>query len=282
MGKRFAAVDSLSGLRKLSSSVNKATQDSFVEMTEYLEELIDQGHLTEENGFKFRKENGKTVLPMRPIIIGGDDITFVCHGKLGLILASKFISFLENKEASDKKKITACAGVCISKSKYPFYRSYLLAEDLTSIAKEKSRGNRNTSFLDFHIASTGFSGSLEEIREKQLNATEGNLHFGPYQVTHENEVGTLCSLLSIVSGFAEVKWPNNKIMKLREKLFDSQEQIRNFIEETKSQGLYLPKTPRECYAEDVWINNRTPYYDAIELMGFLPEKPLEVIECGLR
>ncbi len=282
MGKRFAAANSLSGLRKLSSSVNKATQDSFAEMTKYLVDLIDQKRLTEENGFKFSKENGKIILPMRPIIIGGDDITFVCHGKLGLILASKFISFLENKEVSDKKKLTACAGVCIAKSKYPFYRSYLLAEELTPIAKNESRKNDGSSYLDFHLATTGFSGSLEEIRDKQLTATEGNLHFGPYKITHESEAGTLCSLLSIVSGFAEGKWPNNKIMKLRERLFDSQEQIRNFIEETESQGLCLPEIPRESYTRNIWINNRTPYYDAIELMEFLPEKPLEVIECGLK
>jgi len=282
MGKRFAATNSLPGLRRLSSSVNKATQDSFVDMTKYLVELIDQQRLNEDNGFKFRKESGKIVLPMRPIIIGGDDITFVCHGKLGLILASKFISSLEKKEVSDKKKLTACAGVCIAKSKYPFYRSYLLSEELTSIAKEKSKRNGNSSFLDFHVASTGFSGSLEEIRDKQLSATEGNLHFGPYRVTNENEVGTLCSLLSVVSGFVKGKWPNNKIMKFREKIFDSQEEIRNFVEEIGSQGLHLPEIPLDDYSKDVWINGKTPYYDAIELIEFLPKEPLEVIECGLK
>jgi hypothetical protein len=282
MGKRFAEIDSLFGLRKLSASVSKATQDSFMEMTRYLIELIEKERLTEKNGFKLRRKDGKTILPIRPIIIGGDDITFVCHGKLGLILAWIFISSLEKKQLSDKKGITACAGVCIAKSKYPFYRSYLLAEELTSIAKAESRKNGGSSYLDFHLATTGFSGSLDEIRDKQLSATEGNLHFGPYKVTHENEAGTLCSLLSIVSNFAEGKWPNNKIMKLRERLFDSQEQIRNFIEETKSQGLSLPEIPHESYARDVWINSKTPYYDAIELMEFLPEKPLEVIECDLK
>ena len=281
MGKRFAAANSLPGLRKLSASVSKATQDSFMEMTRYLIELIEKEHLTEKSGFKLRKTNAKTILPIRPIIIGGDDITFVCHGKLGLILASKFISSLENKDVSDKKKITACAGVCMAKSKYPFYRSYLLAEELTSIAKAESRKNDGSSYLDFHLATTGFSGSLDEIRDKQLTATEGNLHFGPYKVSRENEAGTTHSLLSIVSGFAAEKWPNNKIMKLREKLFDSQEEIRNFIEETESQGLRLPGIPQESYARLVWINSKTPYYDAIELMEFLPEKPLEVIECGL-
>ncbi|HDP78796.1 MAG TPA: hypothetical protein ENN47_11600, partial [Mesotoga infera] len=186
MGKRFAAANSLSGLRKLSASVSKATQDSFIEMTRYLIELIEKEHLTEKNGFKLRRKDGKTILPIRPIIIGGDDITFVCHGKLGLILASKFISFLENKEVSDKKKLTACAGVCIAKSKYPFYRSYLLAEELTSIAKAESRKNGGSSYLDFHLATTGFSGSLDEIRDKQLTATEGSLHFGPYRVSRED------------------------------------------------------------------------------------------------
>lgn len=282
MGKRFAEIDSLSELRKLSASVGKATQDSFVEMTRYLIELIEKDRLTEKNGFKLHKEKGKTILPIRPIIIGGDDITFVCHGKLGLILAWIFISLLEKKQLSDNKGITACAGVCIAKSKYPFYRSYLLAEELTSIAKAESRKNDGSSYLDFHLATTGFSGSLEEIRDKQLSATEGNLHFGPYKVSRENKAGTTHSLLSIVSSFAEGKWPNNKIMKLREKLFDSQEQIRNFIEETKSQGLSLPEIPHESYARNVWINSKTPYYDAIELMEFLPEKPLEVIECGLQ
>lgn len=58
-------------------------------------------------------------------------MTFICHGKLALYLAEKFIRIWTSK-ANDKEhglvryglpannEFTACAGIAIAKTKYPF------------------------------------------------------------------------------------------------------------------------------------------------------------------
>jgi hypothetical protein len=38
---------------------------------------------------KLTLENDKYLLPFRPIVFGGDDVTFICDGRLGLSLATQ-------------------------------------------------------------------------------------------------------------------------------------------------------------------------------------------------
>ena len=82
--------------------------------------------------------------PIRPIIMGGDDITFVSPGKLGIYFAEIFMKEFSEKEVSDGEKLSSCAGVAITKTKYPFYRGYQLAEGLCSNAKKMARKKKKT------------------------------------------------------------------------------------------------------------------------------------------
>lgn len=147
MGDRFRKTTSLQEIRNLSTSVKKATDNSFRSL---LKEIITQ------------LENDKQILPLRPIIIGGDDITFVCDGRLGIYFAKIFMEAFEVQKDKGGKdlNLTACAGIAITKTKYPFYRGYELSEQLCKNAKEKrkEKGDKS-SWLDFHIAYGGFSGT---------------------------------------------------------------------------------------------------------------------------
>ncbi len=272
MGKRFLSVDDLVSIRKLSLSVKEATINSFIALLKRIDENIEK---IEKEGISLKNEKidktNKTILPLRPIIIGGDDITFVSEGRLGLWLAKVFLEEFEKQEVSDKKPLTACAGVAITKTKYPFYRGYKLSEDLTRSAKDaRKKANDSGSWIDFHIAYGGFSGELKDIRESHYKTQENTyLVLRPYKITDFDE---------LLKGVAELKkkqdgkdiYPRSKIMELRQILYLGEGEQRLFIEELKARRLKLPPY-KDFNGSEIVLNSKTPYFDMIELMEFYPE-----------
>ena len=135
------------------------------------------------------KEIKKWILPIRPLLHGGDDVTFVCEGRLGIYLAEAFLKYFTSDPAIMD---AACAGVAIVKTKFPFYKAYTLADQLCAEAKIKSRGT-TSSYLSYFYSATTFSGTLSQIRERTHQTFHGKeLYFGPYAVaTTENSIERL-------------------------------------------------------------------------------------------
>lgn len=111
-----------------------------------------------------------TVVPVVPVILGGDDVTVIASGDYALPFAASFLLNFEKKTAADpllkylhavskicdKKGIsgpapmTAAAGVAIVRRNFPFHIAYELAEKLVSRAKGVGK-NQGCSTLDFHV-----------------------------------------------------------------------------------------------------------------------------------
>ncbi|HAA86397.1 MAG TPA: hypothetical protein DCE14_08655 [Kosmotogaceae bacterium] len=270
VGEKFSATSSLHDIRKLSLSMTEATLGAFRDTVADLIELSDSGVLKKEDGFFVQREDSKTLLPIRPIVIGGDDITFLCHGKLALYLAESFISNFERRTAEEGVTLTACGGVAIVKTKYPFYRAYELAESLTSRAKRKSRATSNVSCIDFHVSSGGMLGTADEVIERTLSCQHGQLHYGPYRVDRGDDPDTTNHLRKLINSLSYL--PRNKLMKLREKLTLDREEYEAFMIELEVSGLELPKV---AGFEKLWSNRETPYFDAIEIQDFYPQSLLD-------
>lgn len=274
MGSRFRECKTLVEIRNLSRDVKNATESSFKDM---LNEMI-QKHDYLMGNF----ELPKNILPIRPIIMGGDDVTFVSNGKLGIYLAEIFMKSFSKKHVSDNKPISSCAGIAITKTKYPFYRGYELAEDLCNQAKKRYREEKekNSSWLDFHIAYGGFSGSIDEIRNKNFKVAEGNLCLRPYRVEGGDDYRNFneCINGSRYLKISENKWPNSKLAELREVLGQGIPAIEMFIKEMEYRERELPviKTISECKISgwtDLKIDGQikvTPYFDMLELMKVYP------------
>ena len=112
----------------------------------------------------FNDNNKQKTLPIIPIVLGGDDITFVCNSIYGIKFSEIFIKNFEKTKFKDEK-FTACAGISITKTTYPFYQSYKIAEELCKNAKhQRETDNEETSYFDFHIFYSGIVGSLSYIR----------------------------------------------------------------------------------------------------------------------
>ena len=109
------------------------------------------------------------ILPVRPVILAGDDVCFVARGCLGLECAERFMKHLSGKvNPQDGKPYAACAGVAMVHLKYPFHQAYDLAEALCSSAKKYGVSlcdNGSVSAMDWHMEFGQLKENLRAIRE---------------------------------------------------------------------------------------------------------------------
>jgi len=231
------------------------------------------------------KKEKELNLPFRPIIVGGDDITFVCDGRLGISLAIRFMEHLnkrsvENPLPDNQGPVTASAGVAIVKSHYPFARAYQLAEELCSSAKQYRHQVKDTSsnFLDWHIAHTGISKSLADIRKQDYLLKEGDDHERKYALTQrpvqilqkENESSdkkrSWNIIYAAIDGFQKgYTNKRNKVKELREVLRQGENHVKSFVaRHDKLPDLVINQV--EDYRETGFIEKQCMYYDAIELL----------------
>ncbi|GAB5046621.1 Cas10/Cmr2 second palm domain-containing protein [Thermodesulfovibrio sp. TK110] len=267
MAKRFIEQKSLTDLRKLSSSVKKATLKSFKFMLRKLIEKLPEML----NEFSLQKKDKKTILPLRPIIIGGDDITFVSEGRLGVWLAKIFLEEFEKQKVSDGLPLSACAGVAITKTKYPFYRGYILSEQLLKNAKDKRKNlDDSGSWIDFHLSYGGFSGTLAQIRKNHYRTSHCELTLRPYKLSDLDELLRGVYELKKKDERGKSRYPRTKIMKLRETLYLGRNSQELFEQELTAKGLKLPGY-KEFDGKIIVKDAKTPYLDMIELMEFYPD-----------
>jgi len=279
MGKRFKACTDLAMSREFSRQVDELTRNTFREL---LKDIIGNMDKIKAAGINIQEEKEKTILPIRPIVLNGDDITFVTDGRLGIYLAERFIRHGTKGKLNDEKPLCFCAGVAIIKTKFPFLRGYQLAEELCASAKKAARTrkrqrNNDSSWIDFYVAYGGKSGSLAEIRERHYQEKDGRLYFGPYLLDDGDDYDEK-GISYFKSGIQEMldknKWPRSKLKKLRSTLPLGKEATRKFIDEMKARHLELPSGPGG-YAVNGWENATTPYFDMVELMEFYPKLLLD-------
>jgi hypothetical protein len=182
-----------------------------------------------ESGFKFKQAGRRKIIPMRSIILGGDDITFVSDGRLGLHLAERFITLWTEK--TKELHLTACGGVAIVRSKFPFFRAYTLAEELCSKAKEMARAREGTSWIDFHNVYGGFSTGVNEVRRLQYMAGNVSLHGGPYILSQKEDYRSIENFKKGLATLSEKnRWPRSKVKDMRSALAKGEAAARRFFE----------------------------------------------------
>ncbi|NJM59617.1 MAG: hypothetical protein HC849_04515 [Oscillatoriales cyanobacterium RU_3_3] len=290
MGKRFQEFgkdrgnrDYIIAMRQLSYSVNQAGINALKTVVDTLVKSIEvdrDGKKRVKGQFEI-KEN---YLPFRPLVYGGDDVTFVCDGRLGLELAAIYLEELENKPIADSKTLNACAGICVVKTHYPFARAYQLSEDLCRNAKRfvKDEDKGYFSALDWHLAASGLSGSISEIRDREYQVPTGSLSMRPISLKKEpyGDWRTWEGFTQVVQQFNEdEEWKDrrNKVIALREVLRQGIEATQKFLENYRIKNKQLPTFP-ECsgqsksLAEKGWLScdgkEVCGYFDAIEAMEF--------------
>ena len=182
------------GLGQVVQKVGK-DQDLFKQFSEKLDEATTASAV---EAYKYvKKEHDLKVdelIPIRPIVLGGDDLTVICRADLALDYVTMFMSkFEENTremlkdangvsllkdvfEMESEKRLTACAGIAYIKSSFPFYYGYNLAETLCSLAKKDAKDKQEIkdgkelpkSCLMFHKVQDSFTEDWSAIAKREL------------------------------------------------------------------------------------------------------------------
>lgn len=174
-----------------------------------------------------KQENDKSgVIPIRPIVLSGDDHTLICRADLAIDYIKVFMEEFEKQTGPDSEvaidgcdntmskilvennvfpqgdihdRLTSCAGIAFIKSSFPFYYGYSLAETICSQAKKDAKANLvdgelPMSCLMFHKVQDSFTERWDAIRQRELLPADGHsFEFGPYYL-QEN---TKCSRWTI-------------------------------------------------------------------------------------
>jgi hypothetical protein len=308
MGDVFMKISTLNDINIISKVVKETISETFEEMVRVLIEKIAYRKIKIKNN----------ILPLRLIIKGGDDLTFVCDGKIAIFLSKIFLEFYEKISAlkinqirniiNDKSiieklkldKLTACAGISITKPKYPFYRSYQFSEELCKSAKKRMReiGNKAGSWIDFQAVYGSISeNSIGELREKHFTASSGNLLLRPYEIGSSDEHPEISLKKAIENSLKlkkkpkkdpegnDVNFPDTKIQKFKAVLSGTNSDIESFKKEIAFRNFEIPEVNDNSALShsffQIQLNNinhgkkTTPYFDMIELLEFYPESLME-------
>lgn len=291
-GKDLPNREYINKVRQLSWSVNEA---GILALKAVVKTLVDPKNLIFENGqaiirsldargrelgkIVLKQVSDKAYLPFRPLVYGGDDVTFVCDGRLGLTLAALYLQAFEDRNTPDGQ-FTACAGVSIAKAHYPFARSYELSSQLCTEAKKSIRPNE-ASALDWHIASSGISGSLSEIRRREYSVPEGKLNVRPLRLKQQDDDWQNWDIyqdaINQLNADDALRERRNKVIALREELRRGSLVTEKFLALNPKLKANLPALSNDtqvqnCGWTDITLNGKgiraCGYFDAIEAMEF--------------
>ena len=108
-----------------------------------------------------------TVVPIVPVLVGGDDVTVYTDGRFAIPFAESYVRHYEQLTGEDELlkqlavvagaetpgPLTASAGVAIVGRNFPFHIAYDLAEGLVSRGKKlgKKKDKAPCSTIDFHV-----------------------------------------------------------------------------------------------------------------------------------
>ena len=257
--------------KEFSTQITKSTNDAVKEAFEFTFNDID--------------ENEK--IPFRPIVIGGDDVTVVCHANKALEFTQAYLrafeantkkNFKESKLDKYAEKLTACAGVAFCNKKFPFHYAYTLADKLCSYAKEAS--GRKSSCLVFHNIQSSFVDDYATFIKEELTTKENiRLLFAPYHTEKEPKIDTLIELHKL---FSEHDIPLGKYREWLSELPKSQEYAELFLE--RVDALMRAKVGSEKYKaldeklksldsglrlNNLIINGKTPMQDIMQLKAVI-------------
>ncbi len=275
IGAIFSTLKTLSDYQEFSNKLNNDMQQALRETIKILEDKIRKGEW--DYNYKTVNEQNilKYILPLRPIYIGGDDITFVCEGRLGIELSCIFIE--EVQKLLNRDDVSFCAGVAIAKTNFPFFQIYKAADALCRSAKNKRLqdikeevAKKSDSYIDFHMINSSVYSNLEKVRKIQYTSISGKniLYYRPYKLSEMKKQ------IENAKNFART-WPNSKLAKFREVLYKSKDELTAFKQDINTKinlPLFYDGFQDFANSDDFFFDNNTIFLDIIELIDLLPEE----------
>jgi len=229
--------------------------------------------IPERLGFTLEKDNGRWMLPIRPVLLGGDDLTFVCDGRIALDLAETALGVFEHSDILHLGNISASAGIAIVRVHAPFARGYELADKLCRSAKRKLKEDNDSGCaLDWHIGMARPGEAVTTIRKNQYQTNDYQLTCRPYRLglgkDGEESWRWLSRMLldGKICGLRGDVWSErrNKVKAFAELVREGPDGVRSALEAWRvvEKKLQLPQSIDNAG----FIANRTPLLDAVEIV----------------
>ena len=276
--------------QELDTATREAAQYAFEKVIASDEELMQ------------KINDGKVRYPLRPVLLGGDDLTLIIRADLAIDFTIEFLKAFELRTAERFKflkeiykvngfenGLTACAGIAFIKESYPFHYGVHLAEKLTSKAKKFSKKDKEAippSSLSFYKVQSSFVESLEDITHKTLTAHASRVSFdyGPYLLHSSGSLPSIPDLkqkLALMEKLVGKDGESKGISKLRKwvselyrdeatadfmlkriKQIDKNENLTKLLESTKFEAIELPE---DITDDTKYPSRKTMIYDLLQL-----------------
>lgn len=205
--------------------------------------------------------NKDKVIPVRPIVLGGDDLTVICRGDLALRYTAEFIKEFEKEterllggilskhgvytEGAVRNRLTACAGIAFIKSSFPFHYGYSLAEELCKAAKTDAKSDISVrqghalpqSCIMFHKVQGSYTGSYDEIVRRELFPQKNlSFCFGPYYLAPEKNRWTIDELIQYSELLSQDRYKavRSRIRNWMTLVFENEEMANQDLDRIKS------------------------------------------------
>ena len=219
---------------RLDRAVTRAFAEAWADVAKWAEADIGP------TGQKF------TVVPVVPVILGGDDVTVFTSGDYALPFAAAYLERYERVTESDvllrhlgreegTGPMTAAAGVAVVRRDFPFHVAYDLAERLVDEAKKVGKAQQPVrSTLTYHAlfdssvldpekilqAYSSFTTRPFLLRRDGAPASDPPGRYEPWPDTCE-QVRQFKGLTSEDPGTGETRFPKTRAARIRKLLSDA-------------------------------------------------------------
>jgi len=266
-----------------------------------LEECTEQAFCMALN--KLHPIGKRRVLPIVPLVLGGDDLTVVCDGKQAMRFTRTFITAFEEQTKNNatirsvmtrvrnQDCVTICAGVAIVKPHFPFFAAYTLAEELLKGAKTLAKQDATPfSAVDFHVLYDASAPDLKRIRGSlTVDSGKTRLFARPYAVSsnrgplnrHVEDLVRRLESIQATDDDGRRLLPNSMLHELREGLFlgrqqaDARLQLALGRHDPKAFGSLINKpsgTRPSLFWDEDGGTSYTALLDTMDLAEFWKEK----------
>lgn len=283
-------------------------RDEFKTFSQGLDKATRKAAMAAYDSVHHLFDNDNGIIPIRPIVLGGDDLTVICRADIALEYVKTFIEEFEHEtnvilgdiitganegngvftKGEVRDRLTACAGIAYVKSSYPFYYAYELAEALCGRAKKDAKNSQEVkdgdalppSCIMFHKAQDSFVQDYDSIVKRELTSKDGvKFEFGPYYIhekdakdKHKYQVETLLTYQQLLDSDAgnAVKSHLRNWLSL---LMDNPGLAKQKLIRMKSlfeKNDELSAMINDCTNLEKW-NNSTPVYDILALHVLLTQ-----------
>ena len=239
--KRIAVIHAdLSGLgelfRNMGNEFNTAEQN--FDLAKSIEEAIARA-VRGAVACKILPHAVGTVIPARPVLLGGDDITIIVRADLAIPFTIRLLQNIETEcksigEADGHKALSACAGIAIVGKGTPFLTAYALADDLCRHAKsvvkkpddELVKINERKGYASaysFHVYQhTALDGYEGTIAANDKDADSKALSANPYIVGARDVKGRArIDLQTLAQKLANVEGGHNRVREIKSLISDN-------------------------------------------------------------